>query len=349
MPKGARVTLTVLAIVCAAVVLSACSNTKVLDAVWPEAIAERSVARPPGPARWRLTGLEAPNPQVTTQRIVAVKVENSPPARPQSNLDKADIVYETVTEGGITRFNALFQSLSPRAVAPVRSARASDLYIVPEYRALFAHVGGDKEILSQLKNHAKYNDVDQFFNPTPYWRGRDRVAPHNVYTDVVKLRDWGIRKRGYDASATVRPFPFDRSSVTGTPTTTFVSIPFSSSNKVTWSYNAKTNRYARSINGKPHRDKVSKKQYTASNVVVFWAQMRLWKKRDVAGNPVYNVVLTGKGRVTIFRNGRRFDGTWSTDGSAPPTFRAKDGTVLRLTPGNSWFEVIGNDQHVLFK
>jgi hypothetical protein len=349
MPRGRRATFTVLAIACAATLLAACSNTRVLDSVWPEAIAERSVQRPPGPAHWPLTGLDATNPQLVRQRIVSVKVENSAQARPQSNLDQADLVYETVTEGGITRFNALYQSLSPRSVAPVRSARTSDLSIVPEYQALFAHVGGAKDVLRQLKNHSKYNDVDQLYNPAPYRRGKDRVAPHNVYVDVVKLRDWGISKLGYESSAAVRPFPFDRSSVAGTPTATFVSIPFSSSNKATWAYNAKTNRYARSTNGTPHKDKVSNKQYTASNVVVMWATIRRLNERDANGSPVFNVVLTGKGRVTIFRNGRRFDGTWSTPGSVPPTFRAKNGTVLRLTPGNSWFEVIGNDQHILFK
>ena len=88
---------------------------------WPEADTERTVAKPAEPPRWPLTGLEAPSAEAITQRVVSVKIENSAEARPQTNLQLADVVYESVTEGGITRFNAIFHSQAPEVVGPVRS------------------------------------------------------------------------------------------------------------------------------------------------------------------------------------------------------------------------------------
>lgn len=333
-----------LTLVLALSALAGCERVRLLDTVWPEAVSERSVTRPPGPPRWPLTGLDAPDEKSITTRIVSVKIENSPPARPQVNLDKADVVYETVTEGGITRFNALYQSQSPRSVAPVRSARASDLYLVPQYKALFAHVGGDREVKAKIKD-GDIDDVDQSFNPSAYWRGSDRKAPHNMYVDIKKLRDLAIRKRHFAATQTVRAFPFDRTVAPTTVTVSAVTVPFSSSNKVEWRYEKSKKTYTRYINGKKHLDKVGSKPYRARNVVVLWAPIRLWRQRDVAGSPVYNIVLNGGGKASIFRNGQRYDGTWTAN-SAPPVFKDKKGAVIRLSPGITWFQVIGTNQSI---
>src|SRR5699024_9452925 len=69
----------------------------------------------------QLTGIDVN--ENTDERIVEVMVNNHPKARPQSGLSKADIVFEVLAEGKITRFLALFQSEKPDMVGPVRSAR----------------------------------------------------------------------------------------------------------------------------------------------------------------------------------------------------------------------------------
>ena len=109
-----------------------------VTSAWPEADSERTVPKPASLVRWPLTGLPAPDAAATRARAVGVKVENSPESRPQSGLDQADVVYETLTEGGITRFNAIFHSNACEVVGPVRSARLSDVYLMPQYQALFA-------------------------------------------------------------------------------------------------------------------------------------------------------------------------------------------------------------------
>ena len=92
-----------------------------LSSAWPTASAERVVPKPPTPPRWPLTGLPHRAPRPTKRRALSIKIENSDAARPQTGLQSADVVYEEVTEGGITRFNAIFQSKLPKVVGPVRS------------------------------------------------------------------------------------------------------------------------------------------------------------------------------------------------------------------------------------
>lgn len=328
--------------------LSACTAPKVIQSAWPVATSERAVPRPAGTLRWPLTGLPAPSADAVVTRVVSVKIENSPAARPQTGLDRADIVYETVTEGGITRFNALFQSQTPPTVGPVRSARPSDFSIVPQYHAIFAHCGGDPAVRAQLKDRTLFDDMDQFFNPGPYHRDKSRPAPHNLYLDMAKLRIAAVQNRGYDATATVTGPTFVTSSAPASPTVSLITIPFSSSNKVAWKFDTASDVYARTINGKPHKDKASGAQYTARNVVVLWA---LTRKYAAAGSKsqVLEIQLTGSGRASVFRDGQRFDGTWTASATAPPVLRDSAGKIIALGAGNTWFQVIGTDQNIAMK
>lgn len=342
-------TVTAAAVIAAAAVSAGCRAPRVIDSVWPRANAERPVPKPAGTPRWPLTGLDAPSSDAVLTRIVSVKIENSPEARPQSGLDQADIVYETVTEGGITRFNALFQSHSPKTIGPVRSARWSDFYIIQQYSAIFAHCGGESAIQVALRDRKKYNDLDQYFNPAPYWRAHDRPAPHNLYADVSRLRATGITARGYKPALDVPSLAFARGAAVTTPTITQITVPFAPDNKVTWRYKASSGTYFRSVNGKPHVDRLSGKQYAARNVVVLWAQVRGRSHRDVAGTQVVEIVLAGTGRASIFRDGIRFDGTWEAGPGEPPVFRASSGQTIKLSPGVTWFQVIDNSLNIVMK
>jgi hypothetical protein len=333
--------------VATAVVTTGCRVVRTVDAVWPTADSERSVPKPSGPPRWPLTGIDAPSEEAIGVRPVSVKIENSAASRPQTGLDMADLVYETVTEGGITRFNVIFQSQEPPAVGPVRSARASDLYIVPQYDALFAHCGGPPALMKEIKSQIP-GDMDQFFNPGPYYRSTEKPAPHNLFLDIAKLRLSAKEKRGLSITGAVRPLVFERTSRPSTPTITAITVPFAPDNKAEWVFDPVSRSYARSVNGKAHLDSRSKKQYTARNVVVMWARTKTFNNGGV-GKDTLEIVLTGTGRVSVFREGQRYDGSWTADVGAPPLFKAQDGTAIKLSTGNTWFQVIANDQNIVMK
>ena len=129
-----------------------------------------------------------------------------------------------------------------------------------------------------------------------------------------------------------------RASVAATPVSG-IAIPFSDYNKVSWTYGSGDKRYYRMNDGKKHVDAATNEQVAATNVVVMWAQYTP-ASRDKLGSTTYDIKLGGTGRVSVFRDGGRVDGTWTADNTAPPRFTAADGTPIRLAPGNTWFQVV---------
>ena len=343
-----RATVFCLAAVLAASVAGGCTAPKEISSAWPAATFERAVPRPAGTMRWPLTGLPAASADAVTVRVVSVAVDNFSSSRPQSGLDKADIVYELAADAGRTRLNALFQSQTPASVGPVRSARPSDVSIVPQFLALFAHVGADANVQTMLQNRSLFDDMDQLIVAAPYRHDSSRTAPNDVYVNVSALRQSAVVARGFEATATVKGPTFQAASAPATPVVSAVTIPFSSSNTVVWTYSASTGTYRRAVNGKSQTDRASKQAYTARNVVVMWALTQTYPASAVASQ-VVDVRLTGTGRVTVFRDGQRFDGTWSASATSLPVLHDAAGKTLALSAGNSWFEVIANEQNISMK
>ncbi|HEX6511663.1 MAG TPA: DUF3048 domain-containing protein, partial [Chloroflexota bacterium] len=163
-------------------------------------------ATPKPEPRSPLTGLPASQADMA-RRPLLVKIGNSEAERPQSGLSLADVVYESVTEGGITRYAAVFQSQETGTIGPVRSARLSDLQIAPEFDAVLAHVGASSPVMDLLHANSLL-DLDQFFNLQYYHRTTDRVAPYNVYTSTASLRA-GALAHGFAPTAEVAPYVFE--------------------------------------------------------------------------------------------------------------------------------------------
>lgn len=313
---------------------------------WPSADSERTTEKPVEPPRWPLTGLEAPSADAVQQRVVSVKIENSSEARPHTNIQLADVVYESVTEGGITRFNALYHSQSPDVLGPVRSARLSDLYIVPQYHAVFAFSGASPSVNSAINAAGLENLSQDAGVSAPYHRSSKRSAPHNLYGSVPEMRAEAAR-RGMAATASITGLAFDRRpSEESTPTITQITIPFSTANTVVWKYDQATREYLRVNNGKSFTDEATGAQVHSTNVVVIWAQHNVAPGADVAGSTTYDIVLAGSGRASVFRNGQRYDGTWEATKEAPPVFKAADGTQIKLSPGTTWMQVVRTDVNI---
>lgn len=325
-----------------AVVLPAASGCKAsapqVVSLWPEVERERVVPKPPEPPRWPFTGLEAPSEEATPRRVISVKVENSPAARPQTNLSLADVVYESVAEGGITRFNALFHSKEPVVVGPVRSARLSDLYIVPQYHALFVFSGASTSVNARIQAVISENLSQDAGVSYPYFRSKDKPAPHNLYVVLAKVRE-EARRRSMPETMAVQGLLFGRQASEATPTVHEVHIPFSPANKVRWTYDPATRMYLRENNGAKHMDKGTGKQIAARNIVVIRAK-HVPASRDVVGSTTYEIVLEGSGACTVFRDGQRFDGTWTATKDGPPRFVGEDGKPILLAPGNTWMQII---------
>lgn len=343
-----RILMSVVVVAGAMALVAGCSRPPaVLTSAWPIADKERTVPEPPVPPRWPYTGKDAPSAAAVAKRPLSVKIENSPEARPQTGLNSADVVYETVTEGGITRFNCIFQSVIPKTLGPVRSARLSDLWVVPQYDGLFFFSGASTSVNRKVSSAKITNLSEDAGVSFPYWRSSDKRAPHNLMLDTGKAYS-EAKKRKLSTKATLQPLQFDRRAREATPAVNRIDIPFSQANRVRWEYNTKTGRYLRWNNESEHRDAATGKQVSADNVVVMWVKYRAIS-RDKVGSTTYDVNLGGDGRVSVFRDGGRIDGTWVADRNAPPKFKTKDGTPIKLSRGRTWFQVIPLDGRISMK
>ncbi|NTU71971.1 MAG: DUF3048 domain-containing protein [Coriobacteriia bacterium] len=332
----------------AALAAGGCASNKQAEviAVWPQADSERVVPEPPVPPMWPFTGLEAPTEAATKRRPLSVKIENLDAARPQIGLNSADLVYETVVEGGITRFNCIFQSKLPENVGPVRSGRLSDQYIVPQYKGLFFYSGRSAAVNRVLKEH-DIIDLSHNRASRAYFRVSNRNAPHNLLLDTKKAYQ-EAKRLGYKTTATLTPMDFDQRSSAATPTVTRIKIPFSSYNRVEWRYDTKTKKYKRWNSGAVHKDANTGKQITADNVVVMWAKYRQ-ATIDKHGGVTWDIDLGTKGKATIFRNGQVYNATWKADRKTAPVFTDKKGRPVKFTPGRTWFQVIKTETDITMK
>jgi hypothetical protein len=196
-----------LALVCAA--FAGCSKKEEpAPEKQDEAVTEAAVEPEPAPAVYFLpyTGLPVEDTTNIGRRPLSIKIENSPASWPQSGLNSADVVYETRVEGGMSRFNCLFQSVIPEEVGPVRSARLSDAWIVPQYDALFYYSGSNSEV------KAKLNSVDVTYGPGDLLhRVGYKSAPHNLYMNVSGAYE-AAEKKDITLNAELKAlyFGFDR-------------------------------------------------------------------------------------------------------------------------------------------
>jgi hypothetical protein len=318
-----------------------------LVSAWPKAFAERTVPKPPTPPRWPLTGVNAPSAAATKRRVMSVKIENSPQSRPQTGLQSADVVYEEVTEGGITRFNALFQSRLPKVVGPVRSARLADLWIVPQYKALLFFSGANTAVNTLINRAGIPNLSEDAGVSYPYYRATDRYAPHNLYLYTAKGYV-EAKQRGYAITGPPKPLEHLRRSGEGTVTVKSIYVPFSPANNVVWTYEPASKSYRRTNNGQPHVDRDTNRQIRAKNVVVLWAR-HVPKGTSKWGSQMYDIVLGGSGRAVVFRDGQQFPGTWTASKNAPPRFKDPSGKPIQLERGNTWIQVLMPSTNITVK
>jgi len=285
-----------------------------------------------------LTAQPAVSGSVPLRPALAVKVDNYPQARPQSGLDKADIIFEEPVEGGITRYVAVFQCQDATEVGPIRSARNIDVGILGEFgRPLLVNVGGIDPVLSNIAaSPILENDLRIHSSVVQHAPGR--FAPYDTYAATSTL--WGLQPGQKTTPASV--FSFSQAVPTGTPAAS-VAIPFSSTSNVVWTYDRATRQYLRSFG--PHPDLLTDgAQNSASTVVVQVVQLSYgpWYENDVGGLEVQaNLYQAASGGAEVFRDGVEVTGTWHRSALGQPTqFISSTGTPIQIQPGRTWVELV---------
>lgn len=307
-----------------------------------------------------LTGVEAPSGVDIARPALAVKVDNAPPARPQVGIDGADIVYEEISEGGLTRFLTVFHCNEADTVGPVRSARTVDPDILAEFgTALFGYSGANSQVLQEIGRSDSVVDLKHGSNGDAYNRASDRKAPYNLMTSTQELRSLeaaeeadGPPTTGFKFNADVLNPPSPASPAAGAeaappaPPGNSVSFSYSNSNTVNYNYDPATKTYLRSHGDTPHK-LAGGEQVSAVNVVVQKVQIVPGTVRDASGTLTSDTTVTGSGEVTVLRGGTSVTGTWNRAGIGDnTTFTDASGEVIELAPGNTFVHLVPRERPV---
>ncbi|WNC15593.1 DUF3048 domain-containing protein [Brevibacillus brevis] len=294
------------------------------------------VDQPPQyPYKAPLTGLGSQE-NLDSKRPVMVMINNAPPARPQSGISKADMVYEVLAEGEMTRFLAIFQSQKPEIIGPVRSIRPYFIQIGIGFDAVLVHAGGSQEALETLAR-SDYSHLDEIPNGRYFWRESFRKAPHNLYTKP-ELLEQAMHDKNMRTTSEVPHFTFlpeDAVIKEGEPATK-VDLTFHSLNKAGFEYDEKEKKYMRFTEGKPHVDLSDNKQLSTSNLLVIAAKHRVLDKE---GRRQVDVVGPGDGY--LFQQGKARKIKWKRSGGVIRAYADAALTQeLPLLPGNTWIEIL---------
>jgi len=277
-----------------------------------------------------LTGVEV-SKEDSLRPVTAVMVENSPEARPQSGIKDAGVVFESVAEGGITRFMLIYQEGKPALIGPVRSVRPQFASWGAAFDAGIAHVGGSNIPLQKLRS-GQIKDLDQFFNASTYTRVASRAAPHNVYTSADKL-DALNKSKGYTSSAFTAWKRKPKDTPSATPTAKTINVPVSTGVfAASYSWDQATNTYLRNEGGVPHNDR---EQGQIAPKVVIAMQVPHNVITD-SNNYSYPDVNTS-GKAWLFQDGVVSEMTWSKAGDKDQIkFKDSAGKDAELNPGQTW-------------
>ncbi|MEO8606647.1 MAG: DUF3048 domain-containing protein [Chloroflexota bacterium] len=299
-----------------------------------------------------LTGQVYPDEAAKERRNLIVKISNYPPVvRPQSNINKADLVVEYETEGGVTRFAAIFRNNMPDHVGSVRSARLIDLELVPMFNALLAY-SGTSDPIQQMILHSDF--VYQTFSPLKgdnctdagFCRfPREGLAfEHTLFLDTRKLYDLATRRNvndGYKA----RGFAFaDQPDPNGTPAND-IFVDWYGQTDARWQYDPTSGHYLRWTDGVPHIDLADGQQLWADNLIILEVphvdRPDLFEPESKTAS--LEIQLWDQGRAYLFRDGQFYQGYWRRQDKKPGTALQiiyGNNQSIMMKPGRTWISIV---------
>lgn len=284
-------------------------------------------------------------PEEANRQVVAIMIENlaSEGVRPQYGLSKAEIVYELITEGGITRFMAIYSSAENIAqIGPVRSARPTYLEFSSEYNALYSHAGGSPEAMAAIDG-LKISDCSALGSDSRYfWRDNSRFAPHNLFTSS-ELLNYALRDKNLLApESAFDSWKFQDEQNVSIPEDKFIRINFSTPEyQVTWKYDNKNNTYQRYYGEAEHKDALTDKAIIAKNIIIEIVPPAI----DAGEKGRVKFDVNGEGKAYIFRDGNKIEGFWRKNSRTERTkFYDESNQEILLNRGNTWVEILPSDK-----
>ena len=296
----------------------------------------------PGPVS-PLNGLAATEPDLLERGVLGVKIDNHWNARPQSGLQSADAVYELVVEAGLTRFIALFHDNDTDYLGPMRSGRPTDPTLLLPLGATFAISGAQDWVIARIRNAGV--PIIGEVRPATFRIG-SRSAPHNLYVDTAKLREYAAAREYNDEPPP--DFFLWGEATPAEPGAESITIRFSTETTALWEWDGE--RYTRTTNGAVHQtiDRDGKPSpLTTDTIVVLFARRYTASPPGGNGTAVPAMDTVGTGRALAFFAGGVTEGTWARDAIDEMFLLSDaDGNELTIPPGTPWISLVPDNRSV---
>ena len=299
-----------------------------------------------------LTGQEYPSEAAKERRNLIVKISNYPPiVRPQTGVNAADMVWEYETEGGVTRFAAIFRNNAPTHVGSVRSARLIDLELVPMYNALLAYSGTSAPIQKLILSS---DFVYQTFSPLKgdncedagfcRFPNGDLPFEHTLFLDTTKIWEKAT-KRNVNTGYKARGLAFSPTPDAGGKPAAEAYIDWYGQADARWQYDATTGHYLRFSDGVPHIDKADGQQLWADDLIILEVPHN--DHPDIFDPGVkylsIQIQLWDQGRAYLLRDGQVYQGYWRRKDKEPGSALQLvygNNTPMMVKPGRSWVSIV---------
>ncbi|MFC4545376.1 DUF3048 domain-containing protein [Paenactinomyces guangxiensis] len=274
--------------------------------------------------------------------VLMVMLNNHRNARPQTGLDRADIVVEILAEGEITRFAAFYHSQTGGKVGPVRSVRNYYLDLAEGADAVVAHAGGAKDALARIEQE-NIPGLDGIHEDARYFsRVSFRKPPHNLYTDLERLYE-AVREQGYQSLPVKKAYQFSKTAETGQRESAGrIDLDYHPLYKAGYEYDSASKSYIRYTEGVRQVDRETKQPLSMQNVLVVFAKHQIV---DSVGHRTVAVKASGRGY--LFQQGKALSIEWRyRDGWIIPFAGGKEVPML---PGKTWVNVLPETGRVSFQ
>ena len=281
-----------------------------------------------------------PTPTPTRPGPAMVQIENSILARPLAGVQQANLVYEYLAEGGITRMTAIyFAPLGSRRIEPVRSARPVTIRLWHAYHGVIFFSGANVKVRQMIQQQnipalTEGSDGGAYFSRDP-----TRRAPHNLYTDGDRLAQ-GQRK---DAPRVTYQLPSLGEPAASPAPAVANRIVFDQTNshRVTYNYSAADGAYAYGTETGPLIDKDTGQPIKPVNVILIQVAHHDAGFTDVLGAPAVDFDLQGTGPADVFSRGHRYTAAWDlSNPELPLKMVGADGKPLHLPAGLTWIHLV---------
>lgn len=319
----------------------------VVDEDEVEAVSDETLAVNP------LTGLMI-DKEVARRRPVAVMINNIRVATPQSGISQADIIYETLAEGNITRLVAVFQDFDSQKIGPVRSTRHYYLNIAFDHDAIFVHHGGSPQAFESIKRlePANLNSLS-YLESIMAWRDPIRSKKRGMYEHSLYTSAEGIQKAwnkvGYrEERKNDLDWKFSFTNEENIPMVgdkaEIVVVPFSKDYTSSFKYIEKDMIYSRFQFGEAHIDENNNEQLKVKNIIIQYANIK-HIPGDSEGRR--DIDLVGQGQGLYISNGKAVPITWRKNAYDDVTkYRDEEGKILKINKGKTWICIFPNNSEI---